>query len=234
MGEYHEIPGVMRARVDTLATPVQVRDGWVPPEIDVKLRSVGTQPAVSLKIEVRQGIPVCTEVKAARRRARRYGGRASRRSRRQPVGTSPALDLQQAPRLASSPIWGTTARVRSRHRHRRIAATRAGQRSDGRAADRSAAMLHKWPTSIADIPTGAAGAGGLRGARISERTAARYVDKCRRRDASRPRGKGIGEMSRRIQLPPQIRKITVNDRGTGQNRCAVPGYGGRGPQPRDR
>ncbi len=63
MAEHHEIPGVMRARVRNVAIPVKVRDGWVPSDVSVELRSNGTRPAISLRIEVRQGVPVCTELK---------------------------------------------------------------------------------------------------------------------------------------------------------------------------
>lgn len=60
--ERYEIPGYMRATVDGRDLPVPVRDRLVPPTIRVEVRSEGKQPALSLKIEVRDGVPLCTEV----------------------------------------------------------------------------------------------------------------------------------------------------------------------------
>src|SRR4051812_39068582 len=52
----------MRATVDALALPVRVHDRMVAPTIRVEVRNEGNQPALSLKIEVREGVPLCTEV----------------------------------------------------------------------------------------------------------------------------------------------------------------------------
>ena len=61
--EWNELPGEMRAGSKLFALPVRVRDRLVPPEIWVEVRSTGTQPALFLKVEVRQGVPVCAEVR---------------------------------------------------------------------------------------------------------------------------------------------------------------------------
>lgn len=60
--EIREIRGG-RARFDTLVPPVKVRDRLVPPVIQVEFYGDAEQPSLEIKIEVRQGIPMCTEVR---------------------------------------------------------------------------------------------------------------------------------------------------------------------------
>lgn len=55
--------GRMRAGYSWLALPVSVGDRFVPPEILVQVRRPPGHPALLLKIEVRLGVPVCTEVR---------------------------------------------------------------------------------------------------------------------------------------------------------------------------
>jgi len=65
-----------RAWYDTLALPVRVRNRLVPETMFVDLDGDGEQPALQMKIEVHQGVPVCTEL----RLVARAGGREIRRT----------------------------------------------------------------------------------------------------------------------------------------------------------
>jgi uncharacterized protein (DUF2267 family) len=61
----HWIPlfgGLGHASCDPDAELVQVGDRWVPPVIVIKAMGSATEPDLRMKIEVRDGIPVCTEV----------------------------------------------------------------------------------------------------------------------------------------------------------------------------
>lgn len=62
MPEIHGLRGG-RAWYDGLALPVKVRDRLVPETIVVDLNGDGEQPSLRMKIEVRQGIPICAELR---------------------------------------------------------------------------------------------------------------------------------------------------------------------------
>ena len=186
MGEYHEIPGVMRARVGILATPVQVRDGWVPPEIDVELRSVGTQPAVSLKIEVRQGIPVCTEVKL---RAHPDGPEI-RPTDLKAVHVDSLVEqavalctLHPEPDGALSVSAPTPADRRNAQRARRVRPGRGRPPVPPQRLQQVADLYRRHTDGGRPVQVICEVLG------ISERTAARYVDKCRSNGLLPPREK---------------------------------------------
>jgi hypothetical protein len=65
-----------RVWYDHMTLPVKVRDRLVPETISVDLYGDGEQPALRMKIEVRQGVPVCTELQLTAR----PGGREIQRA----------------------------------------------------------------------------------------------------------------------------------------------------------
>ena len=140
-----------RAWYDDMAPPVQVRDRLVPETIFVDLYGDGEQPSLQMKIEVRQGVPVCTELRLTARpggrdiRAGRSAGGAHRQLDR--AGGRGVLVMSSPSRVVSSP---------SRRRRRRTGRTRgrpdATRRGPGARRCRPSGCTRR-PTCTAATPT---------------------------------------------------------------------------------
>jgi hypothetical protein len=176
MAEQHEIPGVMQARVGIVAIPVKVRDGYVPSEVFVELRSNGTRPAVSLRIEVRQGVPMCTEL----RMLAHPDGPEIRPADLKGVHIDSLVEQAVALCTAHEGPEGSLSQAAPTPADRRNA-QRARRRQPGRGRP---PVPSQRLQQVADLYRRHADGGRPvqvihEVLRVSERTAARYVEKCR-------------------------------------------------------
>ena len=205
-----------RAWHETMALPVKVRDRLVPETLFVDLDGDGEQPALRMKIEVRQGVPVCTELRLTARPGGRDVQRSDLRAVRidswieQAVAVCSYEQTEDGAITKSAPAPADFENVRQVRRN----APRSGRpKVPPNGCTRS-------PISTACTPTGAA-AGRRRRARSVRPHRGPLRREVPQRRAATTAREGIGEMSRRRQLPPQIRKITVTDRSTGKSLCAT-------------
>jgi hypothetical protein len=175
-----------RAWHDSMALPVKVRNRLVPETIFVDLDGDGEQPALRMKIEVRQGVPVCTEL----RLTARPGGREIQRTDLRAVRIDSWIEQvvavcsyeQDEPggvitKSAPTPADRENARAARRNAPRsgrpKVPPERLHEVADlyRRHADGQPLLI------VADVLG------------VSARTAARYVEKCRSDGLLPPRGK---------------------------------------------
>lgn len=185
MATIHEFRGG-RVWYDMMALPVKVRDRLAPEAMVVDLDGDGEQPSLQMKIEVRQGVPVCTEL----RLTARPDGRDVQRSDLRAVRI--ASWIEQAIALCSyeQPEPGgvihksaPTPADRDNARAARRKAPRAGRpKVPPERLHEVAELYRRHPEDqalliVADVLG------------VSTRTAARYVAKCRSDGLLPPRGK---------------------------------------------
>jgi hypothetical protein len=181
-----------RAWWDDLARPVKVRDRLVPEAIVVDLYGDGEQPSLRMKIEVRQGVPVCAELRlTAQPNGREIRPKDLRAVRidswiEQVVGLLPTYEEPEP-----GVIHGSKPTPADRENAQR--ATRRARRNTPRRPGRPKVpsdRLHK----TADLYRRHADGGRplqiiADVLEVSDRTAARYVDKCRSDGLLPPRDK---------------------------------------------
>ena len=174
-----------RAWYDDMTPPVQVRDRLVPETIFVDLYGDGEQPSLQMKIEVRQSIPVCTELRLTARPADATFSEPTCGRCASTAGSSrwsPCVRMSSSSRVVSS---------LSRHRRGRPGERASGQAHPLRGRPKvpperlhEVAELYGRHTPDGQPLLVVADVLG-----VSARTAARYVEKCRSDGLLPPREK---------------------------------------------
>ncbi len=174
-----------RAWHDDMTPPVRVRDRLVPEAIFVDLYGDGEQPSLQMKIEVRQGVPVCTELRLTARPGGRDIQRADLRAVRidswieQVVAVCSYEQVEDGAITKSAPTPADSENVRQARRN----AARSGRpKVPPERLHEVADLYRRHPDGqpllvVADVLG------------VSARTAARYVEKCRSDGLLPPREK---------------------------------------------
>ena len=174
-----------RAWHDSMALPVKVRDRLVPETIFVDLDGDGEQPTLRMKIEVRQGVPVCTELRLTARPGGRDIQRGDLRAVRidswieQAVAVCSYEQAEDGAITKSAPTPADSENARQVRRN----APRSGRPKVPPERLHEVADLYRRHTDGQPLKIVADVLG------VSARTAARYVQKCRSDGLLPPREK---------------------------------------------
>ena len=173
-----------RAWYEDMAPPVQVRDRLVPETIFVDLDGDGEQPSLQMKIEVRQGVPVCTELRLTARPGGRDIQRADLRAVRIDSWVEQVVAVCSHEQPEPGGVITKSAPTPADHDNAR-AARRSGSGRPKVPPERlhEAAELYRRHADDQPLLIVADVLG------VSARTAARYVEKCRSDGLLPPREK---------------------------------------------